>query len=78
MAETREKISPFGMALLLSAIFVVAGCGIVYELLIGSTSSYFLGDSVEQFSLTIGFFPVRHGRGIVDLELDPGEAAGSG
>ncbi|SVD44768.1 uncharacterized protein METZ01_LOCUS397622, partial [marine metagenome] len=28
----------------------------VYELLIGTTSSYFLGDSIAQFSLTIGFF----------------------
>ena len=63
MAEAREKISPFGMALLLGAIFVVAGCGIVYELLIGSTSSYFLGDSVEQFSLTIGFFLFAMGVG---------------
>ena len=55
MTEPKGTISPLGMALLLGAIFVVAGCGIIYELLIGSTSSYFLGDSVEQFSITIGF-----------------------
>jgi spermidine synthase len=63
MAESRVSLSPVGMALLLSAIFVVAGCGIVYELLIGSTSSYFLGNSVEQFSLTIGFFLFAMGVG---------------
>ena len=63
MTEPKGTISPLGMALLLGAIFVVAGCGIIYELLIGSTSSYFLGDSVEQFSITIGFFLFAMGIG---------------
>ncbi|MFT7691386.1 MAG: spermidine synthase, partial [Candidatus Latescibacterota bacterium] len=52
-----------GLAMLLVAILVAAACAIVYELLIGSTSSYFLGDSVEQFSLTIGFFLFAMGLG---------------
>ncbi len=64
MTEAREaSLSPMASYLLLAAIFVAAGCAIVYELLIGSISSYFLGDSVEQFSLTIGFFLFAMGIG---------------
>jgi len=64
MPEKKEtEASSVGLFLLLAAIFVAAACAIVYELLIGSTSSYFLGDSVEQFSLTIGFFLFAMGLG---------------
>jgi len=49
--------------LLMAAAFLAAGCAIVYELLIGSTSAFFLGDSVEEFSLTIGFFLFAMGLG---------------
>ena len=42
---------------------VVALCGIVYELIIGTVSSYLLGNSVYQFSLTIGFFMFAMGVG---------------
>ena len=58
-----ESSSRIGQFLLLAAILVAAACAIAYELLIGSTSSYFLGDSVEQFSLTIGFFLAAMGLG---------------
>ena len=34
----------------------MAICGLVYELLAGTLSSYLLGDSVTQFSLVIGWF----------------------
>ena len=47
----------------MAAAFLAAGCAIVYELLIGSTSAFFLGDSVEEFSLTIGFFLFAMGLG---------------
>ncbi len=56
-------ISSLGLAMLLAAIFAAAACAIVYELLIGAVSSYFLGDSVEQFSLTIGCFLFAMGLG---------------
>ena len=36
---------------LLASIFLVAACGLVYELLIATVSSYLLGSSVTQFSL---------------------------
>jgi len=45
------------------AVFVSGLCSIVYELLIGTTSSYFLGDSITQFSITIGLFMAAMGFG---------------
>ncbi|WP_162197182.1 polyamine aminopropyltransferase [Loktanella sp. S4079] len=48
---------------LLLSIVIVALCGIVYELIIGTVSSYLLGNSVYQFSLTIGFFMFAMGIG---------------
>src|SRR5262245_38031940 len=37
-------------------VFIVATCGLVYELLAGTLASYVLGDSVTQFSLVIGIY----------------------
>jgi len=48
---------------LLISIAIVALCGIVYELIIGTVSSYLMGNSVYQFSLTIGFFMFSMGIG---------------
>ena len=48
---------------LLASIMIVALCGIVYELIIGTVSSYLLGNSVYQFSFTIGFFMFAMGAG---------------
>lgn len=50
-------------AVLLLSIMVVALCGIAYELIISTVSSYLLGNSVYQFSLTIGFFMFSMGVG---------------
>jgi len=41
---------------LLISVLVIAACGILYQLLLSSISSYFLGNSILQFSLTIGLF----------------------
>lgn len=41
---------------LLASTFLIAACALGYELLIGSVSSYLLGNSVAHFSLTIGLF----------------------
>jgi spermidine synthase len=55
---------PRGSALLLLlSIFVVATCGLIYELLAGTLSTYLLGNSVTQFSLVIGFFLTAMGLG---------------
>lgn len=48
---------------LVIAVFIAGLCSIVYELLISTTSSYFLGDSVKQFSLTIGVYMAAMGLG---------------
>ncbi|GJM33261.1 MAG: polyamine aminopropyltransferase [Saprospiraceae bacterium] len=45
------------------AIFIAGLCSIVYELLISTTTSYFLGDSIRQFSLTIGIYMAAMGFG---------------
>ncbi|MGR9043937.1 MAG: polyamine aminopropyltransferase [Gammaproteobacteria bacterium] len=50
-------------ALLLFATFIIAVCGLIYELLAGTVSSYLLGDSVYQFSLVIGLFMASMGIG---------------
>lgn len=44
------------VAVLLTSVFIIAICGILYELLISSISSYFQGSSILHFSLVIGLF----------------------
>ncbi|WP_429598647.1 polyamine aminopropyltransferase [Sphingomonas zeicaulis] len=48
---------------LLASVFVVATCGLVYELLAGTIASYLLGDSVTQFSTVIGAYLFAMGIG---------------
>ncbi len=69
--------------LLFLNVFVIAVCGLVYELLAGAVASYLLGDSVTQFSLVIGlylsamgvgawlsrFIAVAVGRAFVEVQL---------
>ena len=43
-------------AILFLNVFVIATCGLVYELLAGTLASYLLGDSVTQFSTCIGVY----------------------
>lgn len=49
-------------ALLLS-VFVIASCGLVYELIAGTLASYLLGDSVMYFSTIIGTYLFAMGIG---------------
>jgi spermidine synthase len=48
---------------LLFSVFVVATCGLIYELLAGTLASYLLGDSVTQFSTVIGTYLFAMGVG---------------
>lgn len=48
---------------LLASVFVVAACGLVYELAAGALASYVLGDSVLQFSTIIGTYLFAMGIG---------------
>ncbi|RYY63845.1 MAG: polyamine aminopropyltransferase, partial [Chitinophagaceae bacterium] len=49
--------------LLLLAVFIIATCGLIYELVAGTLASYLLGDSVTQFSTIIGVYLFAMGIG---------------
>ncbi len=55
--------APHAYLPLLLGTFVIAVCGLVYELIAGTISSYLLGDSVFQFSIVIGLFMTAMGLG---------------
>lgn len=48
---------------LLFSVFIIATCGLVYELISGALASYLLGDSVTQFSTIIGVYLFSMGIG---------------
>lgn len=48
---------------LLASVFVVAACGLIYELSAGAVASYLLGDSILQFSTVIGAYLFAMGVG---------------
>ncbi|WP_295856920.1 polyamine aminopropyltransferase [uncultured Xylophilus sp.] len=48
---------------LLASVFVIAACGLLYELAAGALASYLLGDSVLQFSTIIGTYLFAMGVG---------------
>src|SRR6266404_5097149 len=50
------------LALFLS-VFLIAACGLIYELIAGTLASYLLGDSVFQFSTIIGCYLFAMGIG---------------
>jgi spermidine synthase len=49
--------------ILILSVFVVASCGLAYELIAGALSSYLLGDSILQFSTIIGCYLFAMGIG---------------
>jgi spermidine synthase len=59
-ALIRPAAGPFA---LLASVFVIASCGLIYELLAGTLATYILGDSVTQFSLVIGVYMSALGAG---------------
>ncbi len=48
---------------LLASVFVIAACGLVYELIAAAASTYLLGDSITQFSVVIGVYLAAMGVG---------------
>ena len=50
------------IALFLS-VFLIAACGLIYELIAGTVASYLVGDSVFQFSTVIGTYLFAMGLG---------------
>lgn len=49
--------------ILIISVFIVASCGLAYELIAGALSSYLLGDSILQFSSIIGCYLFAMGIG---------------
>ena len=49
--------------LLFLNVIIIATCGLIYELLAGTLSSYVLGDSITQFSIIIGIYLFAMGVG---------------
>ncbi len=62
MEESRKEADGLSVILLVS-VFVVATCGLIYELLAGTIATYLLGDSVTQFSTVIGTYLFAMGIG---------------
>jgi spermidine synthase len=62
-ARDDSAATPRKLGWLLASIFVVSACAITYELLIGAVASYLIGNSVQQFSFTIGAFLASMGIG---------------
>lgn len=58
-----EGVTPRERSTLLVSVLIIAICALTYELIIATLSSYLLGDSVAQFSFTIGFFLFAMGLG---------------
>ena len=61
--DPEQQESKIEVGALLTSIFIIAICGLIYELIIGSLSAYLLGDTIYQFSLVIGFFLSAMGLG---------------
>ncbi len=63
MQTTHERPVGHAELALLASVFVVAACGLVYELAAGTLASYLLGDSILQFSTVIGAYLFAMGVG---------------
>lgn len=58
-----NKKQNFDYKLLMITTLIISGCSLVYEVLISSVSSYLIGDSIKQFSITIGLYMSAMGIG---------------
>lgn len=66
---TNPAVDARASFVILAAVFVAAVCGLLYELIAGTLSSYLLGDSVTQFSVVIGLFLTAMGVGSLASRL---------
>jgi len=63
--HSRYVISQRERATLLAAVLIISICALTYELIVATLSSYLLGNSITQFSLTIGVFLFAMGLGSI-------------
>jgi len=61
--NSNNNLHPIMNHALLFSVFIIASCGLVYELIAGALASYLLGDSVTQFSTVIGTYLFAMGIG---------------
>lgn len=59
-APPQEKLRASSLFI---SVFIIATCGLIYELVAGTLASYLLGDSVTQFSTIIGSYMFAMGIG---------------
>jgi spermidine synthase len=62
-SETPQSEPTLKAPLLFISVLLIASCGLIYELVAGTLSSYLLGDSVTQFSTVIGVYLSAMGLG---------------
>lgn len=58
-----NEVKKFNYKLLMLTTLIISGCSIIYEVLISSVSSFLVGDSIKQFSITIGLYMSAMGLG---------------
>lgn len=63
MQKEKELQTEFPYRLLMFTTLIISGCSMCYELIISAVSSYLVGDSVLQFSITIGLYMCAMGIG---------------
>lgn len=62
-AAVQAHVTPRERATLLVSVLIISICALTYELIVATLSSYLLGDSITQFSFTIGLFLSAMGLG---------------
>lgn len=63
MQEEKKREGEFPYRLLMFTTLMISGCSMCYELIISAVSSYLVGDSILQFSITIGLYMCAMGIG---------------
>lgn len=61
--EKRQTKEEFPYRMLMLTTLMISGCSMCYELIISAVSSYLVGDSILQFSITIGLYMFAMGIG---------------
>ncbi|MEM7028804.1 MAG: polyamine aminopropyltransferase [Chloroflexota bacterium] len=62
-AARQPQLTILHARVLMGTVFIIAACGLIYELIVGTLSSYLFGNSVAHFSVTIGLFMSAMGIG---------------
>ena len=61
--KVSKNVDTFSYKVIMFTTFIISGCSMCYELIISAVSSYLLGDSIKQFSITIGLYMCAMGLG---------------